>query len=67
MASDSQSLARWWKSFCGGQIVSQASLNEMTDFHKRPEYGLGVWDRESEYFSDGALGHIGESFGYASM
>jgi D-alanyl-D-alanine carboxypeptidase len=67
MASDAPTLAHWWKAFCAGEIVSQASLDEMTDFGKRPEYGLGIWDRQAEYSSSGALGHIGESFGFGSM
>jgi D-alanyl-D-alanine carboxypeptidase len=60
MASDSLSLARWFRAFCAGQVVSPASLEEMTDFDERPEYGLGVWDRRWEYGPDsGALGHTG--------
>ena len=45
MASDSLSLARWWRGLCAGQVVSAASLDEMTDFDERPEYGLGIMDR----------------------
>jgi len=60
MASDSQSLGRWFRNLCAGQVVSQASLDEMTDLRKRPEYGLGIWDRRYEYGqSSGALGHAG--------
>jgi D-alanyl-D-alanine carboxypeptidase len=60
MASDSLSLARWFRALCAGQVVSPASLDEMTDFEKRPEYGLGIWDRRSEYgWDSGALGHTG--------
>ena len=60
MASDSPSLARWWRALCAGEVVSAASLNEMTDFRKRPEYGLGIWDRRSEYgYESGALGLAG--------
>jgi D-alanyl-D-alanine carboxypeptidase len=60
MASDAPSLARWFRALCAGQVVSPASLNEMTDFEKRPEYGLGIWDRRSEYgWDSGALGHTG--------
>ena len=60
MASDSPSLARWWQRLCAGQIVSAASLDEMTDFDKRPEYGLGIIDRRGEYgWDSGALGHTG--------
>ena len=36
----------------------------MTDFDERPEYGLGIWDRRSEYgASSGALGHTGSTHG----
>jgi D-alanyl-D-alanine carboxypeptidase len=60
MASDALSLARWFRALCAGQVVSPATLNEMTDFDKRPEYGLGIWDRRSEYgWDSGALGHTG--------
>jgi D-alanyl-D-alanine carboxypeptidase len=60
MASDSLSLARWFRGLCAGGVVSPASLNEMTDFEKRPEYGLGIIDRRFEYgWDSGALGHTG--------
>ena len=60
MASDSLSLARWFRGLCAGEVVSVASLDEMTDFDARPEYGLGLMDRSGEYWaSSGALGHTG--------
>jgi D-alanyl-D-alanine carboxypeptidase len=60
MASDALSLARWLRALCAGQVVSPASLEEMTDFDKRPEFGLGIWDRRSEYgWDSGALGLTG--------
>jgi D-alanyl-D-alanine carboxypeptidase len=60
IASDAQSLARWFRNLCAGQVVSQASLDEMTDLNKRPEYGLGIWDRRYQYGpASGALGHTG--------
>jgi len=60
MASDSMSLARWWRALCAGEVVSAASLDEMTDFGERPEYGLGIIDRRGEYgWDSGALGHTG--------
>jgi CubicO group peptidase (beta-lactamase class C family) len=68
MASDSASLARWWQELCSGQVVSPASLDEMTDFVARPGYGLGVIDRSSEYgFDSGALGHTGSFNGYSTV
>ena len=33
IASDSVSLARWWRAFCAGEIVSKASLTEMSTFN----------------------------------
>jgi Beta-lactamase. len=60
MASDAVSLARWFRGLCAGQIVSPASVDEMTDLRQRPEYGLGMWDRRYEYgASSGAIGHTG--------
>jgi D-alanyl-D-alanine carboxypeptidase len=60
MASDAPSLARWFRALCAGQVVSPASLDEMTDFHERPEFGLGIWDRRPEYgYESGALGLVG--------
>jgi D-alanyl-D-alanine carboxypeptidase len=59
MASDSPSLARWWRAFCAGEIVSQASLTEMTAFED--EVGLGLF-----ILDGGAVGHPGEHFGYAA-
>jgi CubicO group peptidase (beta-lactamase class C family) len=58
MASDSPSLARWWRAFCAGEIVSQASLNEMTAF--KDGFGLGL------IFLDGAVGHPGVQLGYTA-
>jgi hypothetical protein len=60
MASDSPSLARWFRGLCAGQVVSAASLDQMTDFDERPEYGLGIIDRRGEYgWDSGAAGHTG--------
>lgn len=56
MASDAPSLARWWRAFCAGEVVSQASLNEMTTLHD--DYGLGLYDVAEWY--EQAVGHGGE-------
>jgi D-alanyl-D-alanine carboxypeptidase len=56
MASDAPSLARWWQAFCAGEIVSEASLNEMTTL--QDGYGLGLYDVADPYAS--AVGHAGE-------
>ena len=59
MASDSPSLARWWRAFCAGEIVSQTSLTEMTTF--QDGYGLGLFSLYA-----GAVGHGGEHIGYVT-
>lgn len=61
MASDSPSLARWWRAFCAGEIVSQASLTEMTTMHDG--YGLGLYEPDPP----GTVGHDGEHEGYVSL
>jgi D-alanyl-D-alanine carboxypeptidase len=58
MASDAPSLARWWRAFCAGEIVSQASLNEMTTL-STDGYGLGLYDVAESY--ERAVGHGGEA------
>jgi D-alanyl-D-alanine carboxypeptidase len=55
MASDAPSLARWWRAFCGGEIVSQDSLNEMTTLDDG--YGLGLYNVAEPY--EWAVGHTG--------
>jgi hypothetical protein len=49
------SLARWWRAFCAGEIVSRTSLNEMTTLHDG--YGLGLYDVADP--SAHAVGHTG--------
>ena len=61
MASDSASLARWWRAFCAGEIVSQASMTEMTTMHDG--YGLGLYEPDPP----GTVGHGGEHEGYVSL
>ena len=61
MASDAPSLARWWRAFCAGEIVSEGSLAEMTTMHDG--YGLGLYEPDPP----GTLGHGGEHVGYTSL
>ncbi len=61
MASDSPSLARWWRAFCAGEIVSPASLTEMTTMHDG--YGLGLYQPDPP----GTVGHGGEHIGYTAL
>lgn len=64
LAGDVPSLARWGHELLGGNILSPASLREMTDFHSSPMtegYGLGLM-RDSLH--DRTLwGHIGDGLG----
>lgn len=63
MASDSISLARWWRAFCAGEIVSRASLTEMSTLYN-DEYGLGLFNPAAGYAQ--GVGHLGANFGYNS-
>jgi D-alanyl-D-alanine carboxypeptidase len=66
MASDSISLAHWWRAFCAGEIVSEASLTEMSNFYDNDiDYGLGLFN-PAERASVEAVGHLGANFGYKS-
>ena len=62
IASDSPSLANWWRAFCAGEIVSQASLTEMTTW--QDEYGLGLYNVADPYAQ--AVGHTGEDVGFVA-
>ena len=64
IASDSISLARWWRAFCGGELVSQASLTEMSTFVDASGYGLGLFNPTDTYAA--SVGHTGGNFGYVS-
>ena len=63
MASDSISLARWWRAFCAGEIVSEASLIEMSTLYD-DGYGLGLFNPVGGRAP--AIGHLGKNFGYVS-
>lgn len=66
MASDSISLARWWRAFCAGDIVSEASLIEMSSSFRVGDdgYGLGLFNPADGYAE--GVGHLGANFGYNS-
>ncbi|MDQ4040112.1 MAG: beta-lactamase family protein [Actinomycetota bacterium] len=67
IASDSPSLARWWRAFCAGEIVSQASLTEMSTFEAAAYiggYGLGLSNPANAYAP--GFGHGGQLPGYMS-
>src|SRR3712207_2231171 len=65
MASDSLSLARWWRAFCAGEIVSEDSLTEMSTFYDGPDgYGLGLFNPADSYAE--GVGHIGDHDRYAA-
>lgn len=63
MASDSATLARWWSRLCGGEIVSEASLTEMTTF--QDGYGFGLDGRVDTNVTP-AVGHGGIHVGFAA-
>jgi len=68
IASDSVSLARWWRAFCAGEIVSQASLTEMSTFEPAEHigsYGLGLYNPANGYAA-ASFGHTGQLPGYMS-
>ena len=61
MASNSISLARWWRAFCAGEIVSPDSLTEMSTFYDNAEidYGLGMFNPADGYAQ--GVGHTGQT------
>jgi len=67
IASDSRSLARWWRALCAGDIVSKPSLTEMSAFQPADligGYGLGLYNPANGYAT--AFGHTGQIPGYMS-
>jgi CubicO group peptidase (beta-lactamase class C family) len=64
MASDSLSLASWWRAFRAGEIVSVASLTEMSTTLYDDEYGLGLFNPAAGYAQ--GVGHLGANFGFSS-
>jgi CubicO group peptidase (beta-lactamase class C family) len=62
IASDSRSLARWWRALCSGDIVSGTSLTEMSTF--TDGYGLGLFNPAQPYAQ--AVGHTGQNVGYVA-
>jgi D-alanyl-D-alanine carboxypeptidase len=65
IASDSVSLARWWRALCAGEIVSLASLTEMSRFEPAAyigNYGLGAYNPANGYAA--GFGHTGQFPGY---
>ena len=70
MSSDSPTLARWWRAFCAGEIVSVASLTEMARFDDG--YGLGLYEiadlglhEIADPYGSG-VGHAGQHIGFVS-
>ena len=69
VASDSATLARWWRALCAGEIVSDATFTDMAAFDPDVSpfdggYGLGLFN--SAFGHAQAVGHQGELFGYMS-
>lgn len=69
MASDSASLARWWSKLCAGELVSEASLTQMTTIQAEDQYGLGyglgLFDH-TQHHGTPAVGHTGIQVGYTA-
>lgn len=65
-ASDTPSLAHWWRALCAGEVVSRDSLIEMATLYENGEidYGLGLFDPLYQQRIAPAVGHLGGSFGY---
>ncbi len=66
IASDSRSLAQWWRALCAGEVISQMSLTEMSAFEPTDlgGYGLGLYNPASGYAE--GIGHTGQLPGYMS-
>jgi len=64
MASDSTTLARWWRDLCGADLVSQTSLDAMSTWSDWNGYGLGMFDVAEGYAR--SVGHAGWSPDYVS-
>lgn len=64
MASDSATLSRWWGRLCGGRVLSEASLDTMTNHEDGDGYGLGVQLLWGEHGP--AVGHGGVHVGFNS-
>ena len=67
IASDAASLARWFRALCAGEVVSRASLTEMSTFQPGEfggPYGLGMYNPALGHA--GAFGHTGQLPGYMS-
>ena len=65
IASDAASAARWWASLCQGEVVSDASLAEMTaPLVEGQEYGLGL--KAEDLDGRQGVGHDGMHVGFTS-
>jgi D-alanyl-D-alanine carboxypeptidase len=66
MVSDSPSLARWWRAFCAGEIITPDSLAEMTTVAGANEYGLGLFVVEIAPTGP-FVGHAGTEYGFTAL
>jgi D-alanyl-D-alanine carboxypeptidase len=55
---------QWYHALMDGQVISQASLAEMTNFTGSGNYGLGI--SLSTFFGNATWGHGGSTIGYKS-
>jgi D-alanyl-D-alanine carboxypeptidase len=65
MASDSPSLATWWRAFCSGEIITSESLAEMRTAVGTDEYGLGLFVVEVGPTAP-FVGHAGTEYGFTA-
>ena len=66
IASNSPSIAGWWRALCAGEIVFQASLTEMSTFEQADPDGYGLGMYNPAYGYGPAFGHTGQLPGYMS-
>lgn len=63
--STAQEMAEWYNSLFSGAVISQSSLNQITDFESTSWYGLGI--HEGFYKNRLNYNHNGLGAGYMSL
>lgn len=62
--STSSEMVQWYNALFSGQVISAASLTELTNFGVTSNYGLGL--SRQTFFSNETWGHGGRTLGYKS-
>jgi hypothetical protein len=65
LLSTAQEMAEWYGALFSGSVISNASLEQVTDFETTSWYGLGLG--LSYYYDHFAYNHTGGGIGYASV